>query len=393
MLVTLLLFLILLAGIVFGPMLAGHQGYVLIQTSQYEIETSVTALIVTVIVLYAAIRGVEWFLRHLLRSGSVTLRWFRFRKRSRARQQTQDALLKLVEGDYQQAEKLLTRNAPYAEQPVVNYLLAAEAAKNSGAMERSEHYLQQASQLNQLDSLPVAIAQVRLLLQQGNLQEARQCVEQLLSKAPRHPEVLRLAKQTYLDSHNAGDLLEILPTLHKLHLYDEQQLSDLEQQAYIDLMQDAMADGASGLNRWWRQQPRRIRRYIPLQVELVQRLFACQDSVSAEQLLKKSLKKQPDPRLLTVISRYMTAPSPELEKRLQRLSKRGNSAELDAALGKLLSNREAWQPAYDALQASVKQQSDSHNYALLADVLDKLQRHNEANKIRKMLAQQTVGEN
>ena len=44
MLKVLLLFILLIAGIVLGPMLAGHQGYVLIQTDNYNIETSVTGL-------------------------------------------------------------------------------------------------------------------------------------------------------------------------------------------------------------------------------------------------------------------------------------------------------------------------------------------------------------
>lgn len=42
MLKVLLLFVLLIAGIVVGPMIAGHQGYVLIQTDNYNIETSVT---------------------------------------------------------------------------------------------------------------------------------------------------------------------------------------------------------------------------------------------------------------------------------------------------------------------------------------------------------------
>lgn len=42
MLKILLLFALLIAGIVLGPMIAGHQGYVLIQTDNYNIETSVT---------------------------------------------------------------------------------------------------------------------------------------------------------------------------------------------------------------------------------------------------------------------------------------------------------------------------------------------------------------
>ncbi|MQI13643.1 protoheme IX biogenesis protein HemY, partial [Escherichia coli] len=49
MLKVLLLFVLLIAGIVVGPMIAGHQGYVLIQTDNYNIETSVTGLAIILI--------------------------------------------------------------------------------------------------------------------------------------------------------------------------------------------------------------------------------------------------------------------------------------------------------------------------------------------------------
>ena len=51
MLRVLLLFLVLTVGIVLGPMLAGHQGYVLIQTDNYNVTTSVTGLAIMLVLL------------------------------------------------------------------------------------------------------------------------------------------------------------------------------------------------------------------------------------------------------------------------------------------------------------------------------------------------------
>ena len=132
MLKVLLLFVLLIAGIVVGPMIAGHQGYVLIQTDNYNIETSVTGLVIILIVAMVVLFAIEWLLRRIFRTGAHTRGWFVGRKRRRARKQTEQALLKLAEGDYQQVEKLMSKNADHAEQPVVNYLLAAEAAQQRG---------------------------------------------------------------------------------------------------------------------------------------------------------------------------------------------------------------------------------------------------------------------
>ena len=133
MLKVFLLFILLIAGIVLGPMLAGHQGYVLIQTDNYNIETSVTGLTIILILGVVVLFALEWILRRLFRTGAHTRGWFVGRKRRRARKQTEQALLKLAEGDYQQVEKLMSKNADHAEQPVVNYLLAAEAAHTAQA--------------------------------------------------------------------------------------------------------------------------------------------------------------------------------------------------------------------------------------------------------------------
>lgn len=93
MLCVLFLFLVLIASVVFGLMLAGHQGYVLIQTDNYNIETSVTGLVIMVLLLVAILIAIEWVLRHIFRMGIRTRSWFIGRKRIRARTQTKIALI------------------------------------------------------------------------------------------------------------------------------------------------------------------------------------------------------------------------------------------------------------------------------------------------------------
>ena len=150
MLKVLLLFVLLIAGIVVGPMIAGHQGYVLIQTDNYNIETSVTGLAIILILAMVVLFAIEWLLRRIFRTGAHTRGWFVGRKRRRARKQTEQALLKLAEGDYQQVEKLMAKNADHAEQPVVNYLLAAEAAQQRGDEARANQHLERAAELAML---------------------------------------------------------------------------------------------------------------------------------------------------------------------------------------------------------------------------------------------------
>ncbi|MDR5612237.1 MAG: heme biosynthesis HemY N-terminal domain-containing protein, partial [Arsenophonus sp.] len=128
MIKVLILFIVLIAGIIIGPIVAGHQGYVLIQTNNYDIETSVTGLVICFIILQFIFCLLGWCYRRIRGTSSFTHNWLKGRKYHKAHSQTQKALLKLAEGDFSQVEKLLTGHADYAEQPVVNYLMAAEAA-------------------------------------------------------------------------------------------------------------------------------------------------------------------------------------------------------------------------------------------------------------------------
>ncbi|SUB74087.1 putative protoheme IX biogenesis protein [Pluralibacter gergoviae] len=184
MLKVLLLFALLIAGIVFGPMMAGHQGYVLIQTDNYNIETSVTNLVIMLILAMLVLFAIEWLLRRIFHTGARTRGWFTGRKRRRARKQTEQALLKLAEGDHQQVEKLLSKNADHAEQPVVNYLLAAEAAQQRGDEIRANQHLERAAEAAGDDPIPVEITRVRLQLARNEDHAARHGVDRLLEIAP-----------------------------------------------------------------------------------------------------------------------------------------------------------------------------------------------------------------
>ncbi|WP_279205226.1 protoheme IX biogenesis protein HemY [Obesumbacterium proteus] len=385
MLKVLLLFVILIAGIVLGPMFAGHQGYVLIQTDTYNIETSVTSLVIMLILLIVVLFAIEWVLRRVFRTGARTRGWFVGRKRTRARKQTREGLMKLAEGDYTQVEKLLSRNADHAEQPVVNYLLAAEAAQQRGDDLRVNQYLERASEVADSNQLPVDITRVRIQLARGENHAARHGVDALLNVAPRHPEVLRLAEQAYVKTQAYQSLLEILPSLAKANVYNDEEIQKLQLQAYIGLMNERMANGGSlALKSWWNDQSRKTRHETALQVAMIEHLIECNDHDTAQQILVDGLKRKFDERLVLLMPKLKSGNPEQLEKLLnQQIKQHGASALLNSTLGQLLMRHGEWQQASDAFRAALKQRPDAYDYAWLADVLDKLHRPEEAAQMRR----------
>lgn len=72
-------------------------------------------------------------------------------------------------------------------------------------------------------------------------------------------------------------------------------------------MDKALADGGSeGLREWWRNQSRKTRALVPLQVAMAERLIESDDHDTAQQIIIDGLKKQYDDRLVMPIPRLKT---------------------------------------------------------------------------------------
>ena len=386
MIKVLLFFLLLIAGVVLGPMLAGHQGYVLIRTDNYDINTSVTGLAIIYILSIVVLFVIESLLRRIFRTGAHTRGWFLGRKRRRASQQTKAALLKLAEGDHRQVEKLMSRHADHAEQPMVNYLMAAEAAQQRGDEVRANQHLARAAEMaDSDDQLPVEITRVRLQLTRNENHAARHGIDKLLEIAPRHPEVLRLAEQAYIRTGAWSSLLEILPAMEKAQVADADHIIALRQQAWIGLMDQAMAEqGNDGLKAWWRNQSRKTRQQTVLQVAMAEHLIECNDSDAAQDIVLDGLKRHYDDSLVMVMPRLKSGSSEKLEKALhQQLKERNDNPLLHSTLGQLLMQHGEWQKAADAFREALKLRPDAFDYAWLADTLDRLHQPEEAASMRR----------
>lgn len=298
----------------------------MIQTDNYNVETSVTGLVIMAILLFVVLFLIEWLLRRLFRTGANTRGWFVGRKRSKARKQTQRAMIKLAEGDHRQMEKLLTSNAAHADQPMVNYLLAAEAASQRGDEIRTNQYLERAAEIADTDQLPVDITRVRIQLAQGEIHAARHGVDRLIGLSPRHPEILRLAEQAYMRTGAYASLMEILPSMAKANIYDEEQLQRVQEQAYVGMMNQLMAEeGSEGLKRWWKNQSRKTRHEPALQVAMAAHLIQCNDHDLAQEVILDGLKRQYDERLVAMLPKLRSGNSDQIEKFLRQSIKQ-NSA-------------------------------------------------------------------
>lgn len=341
---VLFLMIALLAGLVGGPYLSGQQGYVRIETANNIIEMSITTLVIFFVIALAIIYGLEWIITRFLRLSRGSYNWFSRRKRVRAQKQTLEGLVKMNEGDYAKAEKLIGKNAKHSAEPVLNLIKAAEAAQQRGDEFSANRYLIEATELAGSDNLLVEIARTRILLQQNKLPAARSSVDSLLEMSNRNKEVLKLAVDIYLRSKAYQALDEILDSVENSGLFSTEEFQELRTQTENGLLDEKMnEEGVDGLLAWWDELPRRRRNNVDLKVGLIQRLIDCNDHESAAEFTLEILKKIGDntpigKALCTQITRLQPEDNSKLIKLVAKRAKHVGDVEkccINRALGYL----------------------------------------------------------
>ncbi|EFX92117.1 putative hemY protein [Actinobacillus ureae ATCC 25976] len=324
---VLFLMLLLLVGLIAGPYIAGSQGYVRIETASKVIEMSLVMLVVFFVIVMAVVYTVEWVVSRFCRLSKGSYNWFFNRKHKKAQQETLEGLIKMSEGDYSKAEKLFSKNAKHADEPVLNLLKAAEAAQQRGDDFSANKYLIEAGELAGTNNVAVELARAKILMQQGKLPAARSAIDSLIELAPRNTEVLRLAIQIYKDSKAYNALDTILESIGQRSFLSAEEYTALEHFVDDGLLDEKMnEEGQDGLLTWWENQPSRRRKSIYVRIGLIKRLIDTDDHDSAQEIALETLKKYEDEQLVPLFEQLTRLQVAEDSKLVKVLVKRADKA-------------------------------------------------------------------
>lgn len=324
---VLFLMLLVLAGLILAPYMAGSQGYVRIETGSKIFEMSLVMLIVFFAISMATVYLLEWVVTRFFRLSRGSYQWFGNRKRKLAQKQTLEGLMKMTEGDYSKAEKLISKNAMHSDEPVLNFIKAAEAAQQRGDDLAANKHLLEASKIAGPNSIAVEIARTRILLQQGKLPAARSSVDSLLVLAPNNIDALRLAIEIYQKSKAYKALDNVLDVIGKRSFLSAEEYESLEHQVEDGLLDEIMNDdGQEGLLTWWDNQPSNRRRSVYLRTALIKRLLDTNDHQSAAEIALETVKKADDEQLQPLFKELTRLQVDEHSKLLKVLAKRYNKA-------------------------------------------------------------------
>ena len=375
----LLLAIVLVGGLIVGTTFADQQGYVLISVADTTIEMSLTTLVIFIGALIAGLFLLEMLVKRVLSVGNFTRGWFSARHLRKARYNTFKGMIKLHEGEWKDAERLVTKGGRHNDFPLLNYLAAAEAAQGRQQIEQRDHYLKLASE--QADSaLAVTLTSAKLQMREQQYELALATLQLVKVDYPRNPVLLGLLKECYLALNEWQALKNIIHPLTKANLISEQHALELEEKAECGLMAFiATNKGTVGLLEHWSSLPKKLQKHVPVLVCLIKQLHARKADSEAYILLRDNLKKRNDDRLVELLPTLNLAdyhPATVLLEGMANYDAR--NPVIQSTLAQLYMRTEKWQPARDHFEAALAIREDMSDYAYLARVLEKQNRKQAA---------------
>ena len=373
MIKLLLLVAALIAGIVAGPMLAGNQGYVLISVANQTLEMSLTTLILLIVVLFGAFFLLETIIKRLLSVSSSTRGWLSGRQTRKARQQTSSGLMKIIEGDWKQAEKLVTRAAKHSEAPLLNYLAAAEAAQHQGDAAQRDEYLKLAADIDD-NSLAVALTRAKLQFRQQQYEQAVATLQDIQQENSRNPVLLALLKDCYLKLEDWKPLLALLPQLSKQGVTSPEETAELEVKAECGIMAHiAKQNGSDGLMGHWNSLGRKVKQRPELITCFVKLMSTHHADSEAYTVLRDALKKSNDTALIELVpALHLPDYHPAIVRLQDQLRYDSSNPSTYSALGQLFMREEKWEEAKQHFEKAIELHPNVADYGYLVEVMEKL---------------------
>ena len=375
----LLLVLALLVGALAVWVLQFGSGYVLLSFAELTIEMSAwTGLIIYL----AATVLLFWLLltwRWILSAGGFRS-WWRNRRSARNQNQTAEGLLLFAGDDWQEAAKLLSQSAYKSSMPVVNLLFAARAAADNEQFDQARQVLQRlkVSYPKSRFVADKALAETHLL--QERPEEALKILQAVYAENPRDKGLLRLLADAHYLAENWTAAQKMLGDLKRFQAVNDQDLANLEQDVYCNLLDCSGLDSRGTLSEK-RAQLEDIWYLIPRKHQREPQIIACYAASlgrvklaeKQQVLLTKSLNRQWHPQLVTQFGELESeSPEKQLMVAEKWLVKHGEDADLLLALGRICQRLKFWGKAKDYFTTAVRLRPSVQGSIYLANVLEKI---------------------
>lgn len=371
---AIVLLLIVVAGLVIGPIWAGNPGYVQIVAGNYTIETSVVFAVIALMAFLLIIWLIEFIVRRVLSGKRVSLHWWKSRKQRKADHQMRQAFSLWLSKDYQKAAIAAEKSAKGLRDPAQAYLFAAIASDQAGNTQAQKRLLDLAGESQSVaDHGNAEYGQLlsEIEKEQGAA-NALKLSEQLLTDYRRYPATLPAVAQALAKHGHWETLRKLLPELEQKNTLSEYQLFDYTRRCYQPLFR-SQASHSEKLKTIWDSLPAKQRRNRAIRMAYLDTLVArgYQDATMHVALkgLRKDIIKPSD--LLEYDSSAWPAHTSLRDYVAEQVKKHAENPDWLLLFANLALKDNDAELAEKAVQQAIKIQPDRRSYKLLGDILAK----------------------
>ncbi|QQX79798.1 heme biosynthesis protein HemY [Shewanella sp. KX20019] len=377
---------IILLGLCLSPFLAGNKGYLYIAVGDYQAETSIVFAVLALIIFYSLLQLFEfvvvWLLNLILGSRLLPEKW----RKKAARKHTLMGALALAEEDWLAAEKAMVKGAEKGEIPALNLLAAARAAQHQNNTVARDEYLAKAA-LEPLAVKAVSTTRTRYLLQQGELELAREELEKLNPTSKSKNPVLKLAVDLYQAQEDWQALKLILPIVSKKQLLSEDDFKALSLNTNLALLKSAANINAQELEKCWHWLSRAERKQADYIAEYATGLNRIGEREQAIKLLQKQLKAGTAKPIFEALPQVLTPADVDAKKQLIALESHfEDNVDYQICLAKLYQQNHDYHNAKIWWQKACYLQDNINNLHALADAQEHQGELNRALQTRRNAA-------
>ncbi len=328
---AIVLVVLLIAGLIIGPLWSGNTGYVLVSFGEWSIETSIVAGVIVLTLVVIFLRVLLRFIGRIIRGTRWGMQWFGLRRRNKAEREYQAALVALLSHDYDVASQHIQR-AYQLRKSNSDALLAVYAAQQAGNLEQAQEWLSKTAEIDDL-----ALASLLLTLRQNPDLASNHLTElqALLERYPNHPELIRVGIESYRNLHRFDDLAALLPKAKQLAVVNATELEAMTEQAYYELMLAQGRMSSAALKEFWQGLSRDMRKSRAVRHAYIRVLITFDQKSAADKVIARGLKRG-DLDLAILLDKQLLVAEPELREFIQQgLKRKPDDALLLQALGQL----------------------------------------------------------
>lgn len=382
-----LLWLLVLFTAAVAITLASHNAaYVLVVYPPYRIDMSLTLFVGLILLLLLAGYSMMRLLA-LAVSLPIHARQFRLeRDRVKGRELLNEALNAFFEGRYASAERAAVKGMALGESSALHSIIAANSAHELREFEKRDEYLLMSESKDVGDATMRLMATSKFRLDQRDPEGAITALDKLRASGVKsHVGALSLELKAQQQAGRWDKVLDLVRELEKRAAIDVTVAAQLRQQAYLESLKTAK--NAQEILAHWKKMPADFKRRGKIAAAAARALIRHDDCSFAQLILADSLNGQWDSELVAVYGDCLAGDVvDQIEQAEKWLNQHRDDAGLLLALGKLCLHQKLWGKAQNYFDASVSIAASEAAYLALAQLAQRLEKADEAQRYRQQAA-------